>query len=225
MPHSAEYIGRAACPKCRTVSYFGWVELPGPFACPGCGEPLVVAYPRGRWIILSSFFAAWLVAYVTGLRGDHLAYLPYGWLVAFVALLVASNLTGLAATPAIEPAKGSHSLLSSLGLFVGFWVGCSLAGIVYVFSFYGWFIKLVGTPEELREHFEMLSLPLAWANPRLIIRPSMNLAQVWGVIILNSLFPAAILSIVYRVVRALLRRGQPHQLGLANPVPDDDEVP
>jgi hypothetical protein len=90
--------------------------------------------------------------------------------------------------------------------------------------FVGAYVLLGATQNELRDHLEMLSMPLAGISRNFLITPSKSLLDVCGVILGNSVFFGIVIYAFYQPVRWAFRRSRPTQLSIANTdVPDDDD--
>jgi len=160
-------------------------------------------------------------------RGSYLPYLVFAWIPVFIVLcVVALNIAGLAFSPVLKQhtGRGRATVSRDILAFVAFWAACGLVGIVEMYDAFGWLMVLLGASQrEIKEHFEMLSMPLDWANPTFIIRPDTNIVKVCGIIAFNSFFYAAALFATFKVVRIFLRRGNVTQLRISAKMPEDDD--
>jgi hypothetical protein len=123
---------------------------------------------------------------------------------------------------------------NDIRLFLSLWFGAAatlfLQGHVVMSS---WAVALGAQPEELYEHLEFLSLPMAWASPRFLIAPDTGVVAILGISILNAYVYALALFPCVRVVQWSVRRNRVTQLGISRTVdyfdthevdpPEDDE--
>lgn len=109
--------------------------------------------------------------------------------------------------------------------FVSSWLGAALSVFLVEFLlFVGAYVLLGATRNELLEHLEMLSMPLASISSNLLLTPSKTFLDVCGVILGNSIFFGTILYAFYQPVRWAFRRARPTQLLITNrDVPEEDE--
>ena len=81
----------------------------------------------------------------------------------------------------------------------------------------------MGSRQDLYDHFQMLSVPLAWINPNCLITPEKSFLDVCGIILANSYFGAFFLWLCGNGVRAVFRRNRVTRMSITDVPPDSDD--
>lgn len=201
------------CPRCK-----GRLERQQlkDWECPHCHVDLGIALSYRRLVALLTLLMVTLIAVVT-----HRPTSGGAWLFrVFASALPCWFLLMLYIPPRL---KEGH--IQPRVTFVSSWLGAALSVFFVEFLlFVGAYVLLGATQNELRDHLEMLSMPLAGISRNFLITPSKSLLDVCGVILGNSVFFGIVIYAFYQPVRWAFRRSRPTQLSIANTdVPDDDD--
>ena len=185
------------------------------FFCPSCDKRLCISADYVRWTLLLIFVLIVLIGLTTKTPDASGAWL-LGLLV--IALVLRMACIALIPPPLLVARKGE-------GIpFAACYIGLALTIIIQQFIVIGWAIVILGgSKRDLYEHFEMLSIPLAWINQNFLITPSRSILDVFGILLANSYFGAFALWACGNAVHAIFLRNRVTQLGITDSKVDSDD--
>jgi hypothetical protein len=184
------------------------------FHCPFCEARIALSSNYLRWTLLLVVLLTTLVASVFRTPSSGGAWL-LGMM--FIALLLRAGMLGVFPPPLSLAPKGD-------GIpFAACYLGLALIIFVEQFIFFGWGIVAMGSRQDLYDHFQMLSVPLAWINPNFLITPEKSFLDVCGIILANSYFGAFFLWLCGNGVRAVFRRNRVTRMSITDVPPDSDD--
>jgi hypothetical protein len=184
------------------------------FHCPFCETRIGISSAYQRWTLLLIVLLTTAVA--CGIRTQSSSST---WLLAMLVVAFLLRMGGLAVF--IPPLS-----IAPKGEGVPF-AGCYLALVFIIFIeqfiLFGWAIVLMGTRQDLYEHFAMLSYPLAWVNPNFLISPQRSFLDTCGVLLANSYFGAFALWFFANLAGAVFRRNRVTRMSISDTPPDPDD--
>ena len=200
------------CPECNR-------RIPrrdiGNWECPFCHTDIGFAVSYRRFVALLALLMAILIAFAS-----HEPNSGGGWLLG--VLLSALPCWFLLVTFIPPWLKRGHT--QPRVTFVSAWLGTALSVFLVDFLlFVAAHVLLGATESELREHLEMLSMPLASISKNFLITPGKSFLDVCGVILGNSIFFGSVIYLFYQPVRWAFRRGRPTQLSITDSNASDDD--
>jgi len=148
-------------------------------------------------------------------------WIPIFWLcLKFVpGLLVSAELKVYADVPP----KVRGVIKRNLLLFLSFWFGLTLVGIVHAYVL-GWGAFLLASKGDVWEITELWSLPLGLVNPAFRLSPEKSFVADLGILVANCYFNALALTLIFKFVHRMLQRNRVTQLSIGgNRVGDDDD--
>jgi hypothetical protein len=203
---------RRAVPRCPECGRPPRIGRDG--KCLGCGERIYVPIAYFRWLWFLVFVTLVALAIPT-FNGDHSGT----WLLVLLVLAVPIRVIwGIIIPPWIE-----RGAFKSEVPFIAFYGASCLMGIIY-WTLWGWLhVGLGATKDELKDNWDIFSVPLGWIHPGFVIRSDKWLSDVFGTIMGNSFFGAVAIFFVYRVVRTRLNQNRAIRLDIADPNSKDGE--
>jgi hypothetical protein len=96
---------------------------------------------------------------------------------------------------------------------------------VVEFLGFGAMILLLGNASDVRDHLEMLSMPLVWISGNFLITKDKDFSDVCGILLGNSFFLGLLGFACYQPIRWVFRRNRLTQLSITDrPSIDDDDA-
>jgi hypothetical protein len=194
-----------------------------PPPCPACQERVLSLDHNGlhgecgqRIHIPTAYFRLlWALASVTvGLFGivTYPAEHRGAWLLFLIVLLVPLRIiAGI-----VTPPWFRRGLLPSHVPFWPFYLAAVLTSVGYTWSLLGWLYVFLGASKgEMRDHLDLISLPLGWLNSSFLVRPDKSFLDLLGVIAANSFFFAILFFLPYSVVRWFMQRSDIAKMNLS----------
>lgn len=178
------------------------------------------------WIVLlAGFILSIFVVQIIGLPAQaSLLWPPILIVCLIVALRAAVLFPFLFQLRAVSAAqKGADSCKRTLRLFIIFWISIVLTVVIYYSILAWWMFALKAPRSEIDAQVGIFSFPLGLVNPELVVSTQKNLAQVLGVLIVNSYFYAIALTAVFKIVHGAISRSRVTQLGISTTTLNDDD--
>jgi hypothetical protein len=208
------------------------LTLPQPLTCPQCGEridrrqlkewvcpfchaDIGVARSYQRYVALLTFASTVLLGVAT-----HKPTSDGTWLLA----VILSSIPLWIVFFTVIPPWLSHGRNQPRITLISSILSVAVSVFVVEFLVFGAAHVLLGaSQQELREHLEMLSLPLAWISSNFLITPDKSFLHVCGVILGNSFFLGPPVFACYQSVRWVFRRSRPTRLSISDNASTNDE--
>jgi hypothetical protein len=184
------------------------------FHCLFCETRTGLSPNYQRWTLLLVVLLTTAIAW--GFRGPSSSG---AWLLSmmFIALLLRIVTLATLPTPlAVAPMNEGIP-------FAGCYLGLALIIFIEQFVLFGWGIVAMGSRQDLYDHFQMLSVPLAWINPNFLITPQRSFSDVCGILLANSYFGAFTMWLCANGVRAIFRRNRVTRMSITDAPSDSDD--
>lgn len=184
------------------------------FHCPFCETRIGLSPSYQRWTLLVVVLSTTAIAWQLRTPSSSGAWL-LGMLA--VALLLRAAVLG------VFPAPLSVAPQSDGIPFAGCYLALALIILIEQFILFGWAIVVMGSRQDLYDHFQILSYPLAWINPNFLITPQRSFLDVCGILMANSYFGAFAFWLCGNGVRAVFRRNRVTRMTITDAPEDSDD--
>jgi hypothetical protein len=184
------------------------------FHCPFCETRIGLSPNYQRWTLLMVVLLTTAIGWAFRTPSSSGA-----WLLGMMFIALTLRIVTLAALPAPLSVAPNHEGIPFAGCYL------ALALIIFIeqFILFGWGIVAMGSRQDLYDHFQMLSVPLAWINPNFLITPQRGFLDVCGILLANSYFGAFAMWSCANTVRAVFRRNRVTRMSITDAPSDSDD--
>jgi hypothetical protein len=183
--------------------------------CPACHTETGIAQSYYQCVGLFTLASGGLIGV-----GTHQSTSGGSWLLGVIVSTIMCWFFFLAVIPPWLKRGRNQARISLLHT----WVSAAISAFLFQFLGLGIALLLLGAShQELMDHIEFLSVPLAWISPNFLLTPANSFFDLCGILLGNSVFYGTFVFACYQPVRWAFRRARPTQLSLSNRNSPEDE--
>jgi hypothetical protein len=206
-------------PTCPTCNRFLDLHELKEWICPFCGADFSIdesyRHHIGKLTLASMIFLGVL---------SHRSYSGGTWLLVVILSGIPIWIIFIRLIPLRLRSGRQQPKIRMMSTYLGMVSTVFLAVFLTEFLGLGGLMFITGaTRNNVQEHFQILSMPLAWISTNFLITPNNSFSDVCGVILGNSFFYGLLMFTCYQPIRWIFRRSRPTQLSLTGGLPTDDD--